>query len=80
MISPTLIKSLTESALVSINGPIVDLEIKKIEEKSDQLIMVTGDFKVAFAGRKFAFTIELNNKGDVKSCERGDVQPFKPSF
>lgn len=76
MIAPTLIKSLTESALAGINGPIADLEIKKMDVKSDESIMVKGEFRVAFAGRKLSFSMELNNKGDVKSYERLDIGTF----
>jgi hypothetical protein len=76
MTSPTLIKSLTESALTGINGPILDLEIKKLEDRPTGLISVKGDFRLAFVGKKFAFTIELNEKGDVKSYEREETKPF----
>ena len=76
MISPTLIKSLTESAITSINGPIMDLEIKKIEEKSDHLIMVKGEFRIAFGAKKYSFVTELDEKGNVKSYERLDIMTF----
>ena len=73
--SPAFIKSLVESTLTGINGPIRDLELDKITS-NDNKIAVEGSFTTTFNYKKFKFSLEMDDNGSIITYNKNESKPF----
>lgn len=73
--SPTFIKSIVESTLTGINGPIRDLELDKITSIGNN-VSVEGSFSTTFNYRKFKFSLEIDENGNILTYNKNELKSF----